>query len=69
MWRLTPKPDDVLMIGLKWVFKNKMDKEGNIVLNKARVVVKGSCQQEGIDYEETFFLVARLEAVQIFRIT
>ena len=51
---------------LKWVFRNKMDKEGNVVHNKARLVVKGYCQEEGIDYEETFTPVARLESVRIF---
>ena len=53
------------VIGLKWIFKNKTDKEGNIVRNKARLVVKGYSQQEGIDYEETFAPITRLEAVRI----
>jgi len=43
-----------------------MDKEGNVIRNKARLVVKGYCQEEGIDYEETFAPVARLESVRIF---
>ena len=43
-----------------------MDKEGNVIRNKARLVVKGYCQEEGIHYEETFALVARLESVRIF---
>nr|KAJ0213192.1 hypothetical protein LSAT_V11C400185240 [Lactuca sativa] len=43
-----------------------MDKEGNVIHNKARLVVKGYCQEEGIDYEETIALVARLESVRIF---
>ncbi|KAL4564910.1 hypothetical protein LXL04_028986 [Taraxacum kok-saghyz] len=66
VWRLIPTPPDVSVVGLKWVFRNKVDKEGNVVRNKARLVVKGYCQQEGIDYEETFAPVARLEAVRIF---
>ncbi|KAL4578457.1 hypothetical protein LXL04_014580 [Taraxacum kok-saghyz] len=66
VWRLIPTPPDVSVVGLKWVFRNKLDKEGNVVRNKARLVVKGYCQQEGIDYEETFAPVARLEAVRIF---
>ena len=66
VWRLIPTPPNVSVVGLKWVFRNKVYKEGNVVRNKARLVVKGYCQQEGIDYEETFAPVARLEAVRIF---
>ncbi|CAH1428153.1 unnamed protein product [Lactuca virosa] len=66
IWRLVPKPNDVSVIGLKWIFKNKTDKEGDIVRNKARLVIKGYSQQEGIDYDETFAPVVRLEAVRIF---
>ncbi|KAI3682224.1 hypothetical protein L2E82_50087 [Cichorium intybus] len=66
VWRLIPKPANASIVGLKWVYRNKLDTEGNVVRNKARLVVKGSCQQEGIDYEETFAPVARLESVQIF---
>nr|KAJ0227036.1 hypothetical protein LSAT_V11C100049630 [Lactuca sativa] len=54
------------VVGLKWVFRNKLDKEGNVIRNKARLVVKGYCQEEGIDYEENFAPVARLESVRIF---
>ena len=63
VWRLIPTPKDASVVGLKWVFRNKMDKEGNVIRNKARIVVKGYCQEEGIDYEETFAPVARLESV------
>ena len=66
VWRLFPKPKDVSVIGLKWFFKNKTDKEGNVVRNKATLVVKGYSQQEGIDYEETFAPVTRLDSVRIF---
>ena len=41
VWRLIPKPNDVLIVGLKWIFKNKTNKDGNIIQNKARLVVKG----------------------------
>ena len=53
------------LIGTKWVFRNKLDDSGVIVRNKARLVVQGFNQQEVIDYDETFALVARLEAIQI----
>ncbi|KAI3493174.1 hypothetical protein L1887_42164 [Cichorium endivia] len=66
LWRLIPKPANASIVGLKWVYRNKLDTEGNVVRNKARLVVKGYCQQEGIDYEETFAPVARLESVRIF---
>jgi hypothetical protein len=54
------------VIGTKWVFKNKMNEEGTIVRNKAQLVYKDYSQQEGIDFEETFALVARLEVVRLF---
>ncbi|KAI3737799.1 hypothetical protein L2E82_27811 [Cichorium intybus] len=66
VWRLIPKPANASIVGLKWVYRNKLDTEGNVVRNKARLVVKGYCQQEGIDYEETFAPIARLESVRIF---
>jgi len=66
VWRSIPDPRDASVLGMKWVFRNKMDKEGNVIRNKARLVVKGYCQEEGIDYEETFAPVARLESVRIF---
>ncbi|KAI3753296.1 hypothetical protein L2E82_25346 [Cichorium intybus] len=66
VWRLIPKPANASIVGLKWVYRSKLDTEGNVVQNKARLVVKGYCQQEGIDYEETFAPVARLESVWIF---
>ena len=54
------------MISTKWVFRNKMDEQGVVIRNKARLVAKGYSQQEGIDYDETFAPVARLEAIRIF---
>ena len=59
--KLVPKPDDLSVIGLKWIFKNNTDKEGNVLRNKARLVVKGYSQQEGIDYAEAIAPMARLE--------
>ncbi|GJS28287.1 retrovirus-related pol polyprotein from transposon TNT 1-94 [Tanacetum coccineum] len=54
------------IIGSKWVFRNKRDETGIVIKNKARLVAQGYNQQEGIDYDETFALVARLEVIRIF---
>ncbi|GKF29853.1 putative ribonuclease H-like domain-containing protein, partial [Tanacetum coccineum] len=53
-------------IGTKWVFRNKKDKRGIVIRNKARLVAQGHRQEEGIDYEEIFALVARIEAIRWF---
>ncbi|KAL8132679.1 hypothetical protein AgCh_008240 [Apium graveolens] len=66
VWKLVPKPKGKNSIDTKWVFRNKMDENGIVVRNKARLVAKGYCQQEGIDFDETFSPVARLEAIRIF---
>ena len=65
VWSLTPRPKDHPVIGTKWVFRNKLDENGNVVRNKARLVAKGYNQVEGIDFDETFAPVARLEAIRI----
>ncbi|CAH9079864.1 unnamed protein product [Cuscuta europaea] len=65
VWHLEPRPENKTVIGLKWVFKNKLDEHGQITRNKARLVVKGYNQQEGIDFNETFAPVARLEAIRM----
>jgi hypothetical protein len=65
VWALAPRPKDHSVIGTKWVFQNKKDKEGTIVRNKARLVAQGYNQEEGIDYGETHALVARLEAIRM----
>ncbi|KAD4385615.1 hypothetical protein E3N88_25784 [Mikania micrantha] len=66
VWNLVPLPKGKLPIGTRWVFRNKRDDLGVIIRNKARLVVQGFYQQEGIDYEEVFAPVARLEAIRIF---
>ena len=52
------------MIGTKWVFRNKLDENGEITRNKARLVCKGYAQEEGLDYGETFTHVTRMEGVR-----
>ena len=65
-WELVPRPHDKNVIGTKWIFKNKLNENGDVIRNKARLVCKGYAQQEGIDFEETFAPVARLEAIRMF---
>src|SRR3984957_3632939 len=65
-WELVPRPKDKNVIGTKWVFKNKLNENGEVIRNKARLVCKGYAQQEGIDFEETFAPVARLEVIRMF---
>ena len=66
VWDLVPRPKDHPVIGSKWVFRNKLDESGIIIRNKARLVAKGYNQEEGIDYDETYAPVARLEAIHVF---
>ena len=65
VWELVPRPSHQSIVGTKWVFKNKLNETGLITRNKARLVAKGYNQEEGIDYEETFAPIARLEAIMI----
>ncbi|GJT06478.1 retrovirus-related pol polyprotein from transposon TNT 1-94 [Tanacetum coccineum] len=60
-----PNPMDMTIIGTKWVYRNKLDKNGIVTRNKARLVAQGYNQQEGIDYDETYAPVARLESIRI----
>ena len=65
VWELVEPPPNCKPIGTKWVWKNKEGENGEVVRNKARLVAQGFSQKEGIDYEETFAPVARLEAIRI----
>ncbi|GAU28976.1 hypothetical protein TSUD_391740, partial [Trifolium subterraneum] len=65
VWSLVPKPSKKNIIGTKWVYRNKLNEQGEVVRNKARLVAQGYNQQEGIDYTETFAHVARLEAIRL----
>nr|GFB46227.1 hypothetical protein [Tanacetum cinerariifolium] len=66
VWELVPRLDKVMVITLKWIYKVKLDELGGILNNKARLVTRGYRQVEGIDFEESFAPVARLEAIRIF---
>ncbi|GJR05224.1 retrovirus-related pol polyprotein from transposon TNT 1-94 [Tanacetum coccineum] len=66
VWELVPQPDCVMIIALKWIYKVKLDEYGDVLKNKARLVAKGYRQEEGIDFEESFAPVARIEAIIIF---
>jgi hypothetical protein len=65
VWTLVPRPAEQNIIGTKWIFKNKTDEHGTVVRNKARLVSQGYTQIEGVDFDETFALVARLESIRI----
>ncbi|GJT27831.1 putative ribonuclease H-like domain-containing protein [Tanacetum coccineum] len=66
VWVLVDCPKGVRPIGTKWVLKNKKDERGIVIRNKARLVAQGHTQEEGIDYEEVFAPVARIEAIRLF---
>ncbi|KAJ1704622.1 hypothetical protein LUZ63_004403 [Rhynchospora breviuscula] len=65
VWELVSLPSGKQVIGTKWVYRNKLDELGNVIRNKARLVAQGFKQQEGIDFEETFAPVARLESIRM----
>ncbi|GKE22431.1 retrovirus-related pol polyprotein from transposon TNT 1-94 [Tanacetum coccineum] len=66
VWELVECPIGINIIAVKWIWKNKIDAENTVIRNKSRIVAKGYGQEEGIDFEESFAPVARLEAVRIF---
>ncbi|GJT18370.1 putative ribonuclease H-like domain-containing protein [Tanacetum coccineum] len=66
VWTLVDLPNGKRAIGSKWVFRNKKDERGIVIRNKARLVAQGYTQEEGIDYDEVFAPVARIEAIRLF---
>ncbi|GJV94768.1 retrovirus-related pol polyprotein from transposon TNT 1-94 [Tanacetum coccineum] len=64
VWELVDRPLCKNVINLKWLWKNKRDEENTVIRNKSRLVAKGYAQKEGIDFEESFAPVARLEAIR-----
>ncbi|GJZ37468.1 retrovirus-related pol polyprotein from transposon TNT 1-94 [Tanacetum coccineum] len=66
VWELVPPPDCAMIIALKWIYKVKLDEYGDVLKNKARLVAKGYRQEEGLDFKESFAMVARLAAIRIF---
>nr|GEY51673.1 hypothetical protein [Tanacetum cinerariifolium] len=66
VWELVDRPQCTNVINFKWLWKNKHDEENTVIRNKSRLVAKGYAQKEGVDFEESFAPVARLEAVRLF---
>nr|GFD33948.1 retrovirus-related Pol polyprotein from transposon TNT 1-94 [Tanacetum cinerariifolium] len=66
VWVLVPAPDNISPLTLKWLFKNKHDEEQTSIRNKFRLVMRGYRKEEGIDFEESFAPIARMEAIRIF---
>jgi hypothetical protein len=62
-WELVSRPKKKNVIGTKWVFRNKLNEDGHVTRNKSRLVCNRYTQVEGIDFEETFAPVARMEAI------
>jgi hypothetical protein len=65
-WEMAHRLEGKNIIGSKWIFKNKLNEQGQVVRNKVILVYKGCAQIEGLDFDETFAPVARLEAIRIF---
>ena len=63
-WSFVSRLADKNVIGTKWVFRNKLDENGETTRNKARLVCKGYAQEEGLDYGETFSPISRMEGVR-----
>jgi hypothetical protein len=65
-WELVPRLKNKNVINTKWVFRNKLNEDGQVTRNKARLICKRYAQIEDIDFEETFAPVARMEAICLF---
>ena len=65
-WELVPRPANKNIVRTKWVFKNRFNEDVKVMRNKEILVCKGYAQMEGIDFEETFAPVERIEAIKIF---
>ncbi|XP_047268099.1 uncharacterized mitochondrial protein AtMg00820-like [Capsicum annuum] len=65
VWHLVPLPKERSIIGTKWVYRNKVDEHRTVTRNKARLVVQGYNQEEGINFDETFSPVAKLKTIRL----
>ena len=65
VWELIPRLENVQVIGTKWIFKNKTNEDGEIIRNKSQLVAQGYTQVIGVDFDESFTPVARLESICI----
>ncbi|XP_033508504.1 uncharacterized mitochondrial protein AtMg00820-like [Nicotiana tomentosiformis] len=65
VWHLVQRPKSRTVIGTRWVFRNKLDEQGNISRNKARLVVQRYNHEQGIDYDEIFAPIARMEVIRM----
>ena len=65
IWTLVLRPEGEHIIGTKWIFRNKTNEEDNVIRNKACLVAQGYSQMEGVDYDEIFALVTRMESIRI----
>ena len=65
VWALVPRLKGEHIIDTKWIFRNKTNKKDNVIRNKAHLVAQGYSQMEGVDYDETFAPVARMESIRI----
>ena len=64
-WEHSPRPKGKNVIGTKWIFKDKFSEDGKVIRNKGILVCKGYAQIEGIDFEETFAPMERLESIRM----
>jgi hypothetical protein len=64
-WELVPRPKYNNMIGIKWVFRDKLNEDGHVTRNKESLISKGYAKVEGIDFEKTFARVSRMEVIRL----